>query len=218
MTKRLHIMARGLGMAALAVLVLSCPYTLRAAGDPATAALLGKVERAAAAISSFRSEFIQERRLSLFAEPVIFHGSLTVVRPDKLRWEFTRPVPSALIFNGRVGLRCSDRAEPARFSLDGDPIMRTVAEQLWLWLGGDYGRLADGYELHGEGAELRVIPKDSKTREYVEEVRILFDEATLRPKQVLIAEPGGDSTTLRFTATEEDGPVDHRLFEACAQP
>jgi outer membrane lipoprotein-sorting protein len=156
--------------------------------------------------------------LSLFAKPVIFHGSLTVVRPDQLRWEFTRPVPSALIFNGRSGLRCNDQAPPSRFDLDTDPIMRTVAEQLWLWLGGDYSKLGGGYELHSEGDSLIIRPKDEKTREYVEKITITFNRQTLQPQRVVIDEPGGDATLLHFTATDQGGDVDPALFTRCSPP
>lgn len=202
----------------LVVLFLTLGSGQAAAVDDATSALLGEIRRATASVRAFRSEFVQERRLSLFAEPVIFHGSLTVVRPDQLRWEFTRPVPSALIFNGRGGLRCNDQAEPSRFDLDTDPIMRTVAEQLWLWLGGDYSKLGDGYQLQSEGLSLVIRPKDEKTREYVERITITFNRQTLQPEQVIIDEPGGDATLLRFTATDQSGDVDPVIFTRCSPP
>lgn len=189
-----------------------------AGADEGTAVLLGEIRQATASVTAFRSQFVQERRLSLFAEPVIFHGSLTVVRPDQLRWEFTKPVPSALIFNGRSGLRCNDQAPPSRFDLDTDPIMRTVAEQLWLWLGGDYSKLGDGYQLQSEGDSLIIRPKDEKTREYVEKITITFNRHTLQPERVAIDEPGGDATLLRFTATDQDGDVDPALFTRCSPP
>jgi outer membrane lipoprotein-sorting protein len=202
----------------LVVLFLALGPGGAAAVDDATSALLGEIRQATASVKAFRSQFVQERRLSLFAEPVIFHGSLTVVRPDQLRWEFTRPVPSALIFNGRSGLRCNDQAEPSRFDLDTDPIMRTVAEQLWLWLGGDYSKLGDGYQLQSEGVSLVIRPKDEKTREYVEKITITFNRQTLQPERVVIDEPGGDATLLRFTATDQNGDVDPVLFTHCSPP
>lgn len=212
------VSAKALVRNLLLALLLALGLGEAAAVDDATSALLAEIRQATASLKVFRSQFIQERRLSLFAEPVIFHGSLTVVRPDRLRWEFTKPVPSALIFNGRSGLRCNDQAEPSRFDLDTDPIMRTVAEQLWLWLGGDYSKLGDGYLLHSEGDSLIIRPKDEKTREYVEKITITFNRQTLQPERVAIDEPGGDATLLRFTATEQDGNVDPAIFMRCSPP
>lgn len=188
------------------------------AGDDPTEALLAEIRQAAAPVKAFRSRFIQERRLSLFAEPVIFHGSLTVVRPDKLRWEFVSPVPSALIFNGRSGMRCTDQAPPSRFDLDSDPIMRTVAEQLWLWLGGDYGTLGDSYQVRAEGNSLLIRPQDEKTREYVEQITITFEPRSMQPQRVVIDEPGGDATELRFLDNQQGGEIDPTLFTQCLSP
>ncbi|MFH0785680.1 MAG: outer-membrane lipoprotein carrier protein LolA [Pseudomonadota bacterium] len=174
-----------------------------------------EIQAASAQVQSFSSEFVQERRLALFAEPVIFLGKLTVVRPDRLRWEFTDPVPSALIFNGKEGMRCNDKAPPTHFDLGSDPIMRTVAEQLWLWLGGDYSKLSDKYNMASSDNSLIITPKEQATAEYIGAVTITFDAATKQPEQVLIAEPGGDSTLIRFKSYVLNGSIPDSLFSNC---
>ncbi len=175
-----------------------------------------EIQAASAKVQSFSSEFIQERRLALFTEPVIFHGKLTVVRPDRLRWEFTDPVPSALIFNGKVGMRCNDKAPPALFDLGSDPIMRTVAEQLWLWLGGDYSRLTDKYTMVSEGTSLIITPKEQATAEHIGAITITFTKTDMQPEKVMIVEPGGDSTTISFHSYALNGNVPEKLFAGCA--
>lgn len=159
-----------------------------------------QLESAAAKIDSFRAVFVQEKELSLFAETMVFHGELVVVRPDRLRWEFTAPVPSLLILNGDKGLRCNAQAAPTEFNLKTDPIMRSVAEQLWLWLGGDYARLSDSFSLQKSGENsLFISPKDPDVSEFIESVTITFDVTTMQPQQVEIREPGGDLTRLLFS-------------------
>lgn len=159
-----------------------------------------QLERAAATIESFHALFVQEKELSLFAETMVFHGELVVVRPDRLRWEFTDPVPSLLILNGDKGLRCSAQSVPTEFNLKTDPIMRSVAEQLWLWLGGDYSRLSDSFVLQKNTENsLLITPKDAGVSDYIEAVIITFDLTTMQPHQVEIREPGGDLTRLRFS-------------------
>ena len=175
-----------------------------------------EIQAASAQVQSFSSEFVQEKRLALFAEPVIFHGKLTVVRPDRLRWEFTSPVPSALIFNGKVGMRCNDKAPPTHFDLGSDPIMRTVAEQLWLWLGGDYSKLHDKYNMTTQDSSLIITPKDQAAAQYVGAITITFNTLTKQPDSVLISEPGGDSTEMRFASYVLNGTVPEDLFKRCS--
>ena len=177
---------------------------------------LAEIQAASDQVRSFSSEFVQERRLALFAEPVLFHGSLTVVRPDRLRWEFTSPVPSVLIFSGERGMRCNDNAPPVNFDLGSDPVMRTVAEQLWLWLGGDYSRLNDLYRMEKSGpSSLRITPKDGAVSEYVSAVTITFNKTSRQPEKVEIADPGGDTTIITFRSYVMNSNTPDILFTLC---
>ncbi len=179
-------------------------------------AFLAEIQAASDQVRSFSSEFVQERRLALFAEPVFFKGSLTVVRPDRLRWEFTAPVPSVLIFNGERGIRCNDKAPPVHFDLGADPIMKTVAEQLWLWLGGDYSRLNASYDLAKSGpSALRITPKDKRLSEFISAITITFDKTSRQPEKVEIADPGGDTTILSFQAYVLNSDTPDVLFSFC---
>lgn len=180
---------------------------------------MAQLASAAAKIDSFHTVFVQEKELSLFAETMVFHGELVVVRPDRLRWEFTDPVPSVLILNGNKGLRCSEKAAPVGFNLKTDPIMRSVAEQLWLWLGGDYSRLSDSFSLaQKDEASLLITPKDPAVLEFIEQIMISFDPHTMQPQEVEIREPGGDLTRLRFTDYTFNLELTDQLFDRCKAP
>ncbi len=187
------------------------------AGDPEELTVfLAEIQAASDQVRSFSSEFVQERRLALFAEPVFFKGSLTVVRPDRLRWEFTAPVPSVLIFNGERGIRCNDKAPPVHFDLGADPIMKTVAEQLWLWLGGDYSRLNASYDMAKSGpSALRITPKDQRMSEFISAITITFHKTSRQPEKVEIADPGGDTTILTFQAYVLNSKTPDVLFSLC---
>lgn len=178
--------------------------------------LIDRLQKHGETVSSFQAEFTQEKVLAMFNQPVIFKGRLTIVRPDKLRWEFTSPTVSALIFAGDRGMRCDEQGMNSSFDLRSDPVMRIVAEQLWLWLGGDYNRLGEKYELIETGSTtLQVQPKQDGVKEYIDRVVIRFDEQTLQPELVEILETGGDSTRIHFTSYRINGEFSSRLFSDC---
>jgi outer membrane lipoprotein-sorting protein len=199
------------------LLQIGLPFTAAGATGPEElASLLEEVEAAAAEVRSLSCGFTQEKRLALFARPIIFHGTLDLVRPDRLRWEFTSPVPSVLIFKGESGLRCNDRAEPVRFDLKKDPVMQIVARQLWLWLGADYTRLAEEYHLRLAGPDTLVLaPRDLKIAEFVSSITISFAPDSRQPQLVEIAEPGGDLTRISFHGYRFDAAHEEALFEQC---
>ncbi len=198
------------------LLVVSLPQLLVAAESEELSGFLSEIQAASEKVLSFSSEFVQERRLALFTEPVIFHGSLTVVRPDRLRWEFTAPLPSVLIFRGEQGIRCNDKAPPTHFDLGTDPIMRAVAEQLWLWLGGDYSRLNALYLMEKSGpSALRITPKNQAMLDYISSVTITFNTTSRQPEKVEIADPGGDTTIISFKSYVLNGNTPDVRFSRC---
>jgi outer membrane lipoprotein-sorting protein len=167
-------------------------------------------------VHSFQSAFVQEKQLAMFDRPVLFKGKLSLVRPDRLRWEFTEPVASALIFNENSGLRCSEGVKPVKFSPSEDPVMKVVSEQLWLWLGGDYSSLEGRYRLEMVGeATLLVTPLDEADAAFLTSVLIDFDRTTLQPVQVEITEAGGDLTRLNFRDPIINTSFPPDIFESC---
>lgn len=198
------------------VLALGSVQPVMSAESEELQSFLQEIQAASDQVRSFSSAFVQERRLALFNEPVIFHGSLTVVRPDRLRWEFTSPVPSVLIFSGERGIRCNADAPPVNFDLGSDPIMRTVAEQLWLWLGGDYSRLEFLYKMEKSGpSSLTITPKEEAVTKFINTITITFNKTSRQPEKVEIAEPGGDSTVISFQSYVLNSNTPDVLFTVC---
>lgn len=177
---------------------------------------LQEIQQASDSVKSFQSLFTQEKNLALFSEPVMFSGRLALIRPEKLRWEFLSPIPSVLILNGDQGIRCTDQGPEETFQLSVDPIMKTVADQLWLWLGGNYQQLSKDYLLSRQGeSTLLIEPKDQQMKEYVESIAIFFDKDSLQPAMVTIVESGGDLTRIRFTDGMVNQAISEQFFTRC---
>ena len=178
---------------------------------------LQQLQDASEQTSSYTTKFSQEKHLAMLAQPVIFTGKLSLVRPDKLRWQFLSPLPSTLIFNGDKGIRCDAEGESASFTLASDPVMKIVSEQLWSWLGGDYQKLASQYQLSTEdGATLIVsFDRDQPIADFLSQVRIRFDKKDLQPKMVEIVEKGGDFTRIFFSASRLNETLSDSLFSSC---
>lgn len=179
---------------------------------------LEKVRENASHVQSFSCNFTQKRELSLFPEPVIFTGNLKLIRPDRLRWAFTAPIPSVLIFNGKKGLRCNENQEVNHFDLETDPIMKVVAEQLWSWLNNDYGKLEKQYSIEiASERSLRITPAERSTSEFIKSITITFDSTNSHPKLVVIDETGGDSTRIEFSEYVLNPPLPQSTFTRCYQ-
>ncbi len=161
--------------------------------------LLARVEKKAATVQTFTCEFRQTRTLAMFSRPVIFKGKLTMMRPDKLRWEFLAPMPSTLILNGSKGMKCSANSPVRKFDLNTDPVMGLVIRQLWSWMDGQYLNMRDLYDMKLVSGETIVLfPKQTIVAQAIKQIRVSFDPGTLQPDRINIMEAGGDKTVINF--------------------
>ncbi len=177
---------------------------------------LEKIRTQASDVHSFSCSFSQEKHLSLFPKPVFFHGKLKLIRPDKLRWSFISPVPSTLIFNGDKGVRCDDKGEPIHFSIDDDPVIRIVAEQIWSWLNNDFTNLSKHNTIEKTGeTTLRISPTNTAPGQWQATISITFDQDTFHPQKVVITEPEGDLTKIMFSDYLFNTDVPLSTFTQC---
>ena len=178
------------------------------------------VEAKAATVKTLTCTLKQERHLAIFARPVIFQGRMALEKPDKLRWEFTSPIASVLIFNGAKGLKCSGNNEPQRFNLTTDPIMQMVSKQIWTWVNGSYTTLQEQYRivLLEPGPCLVLTANDPKIAKAISSVKISFNPDSLQPTTVRIQEPGGDHTVISFSDFILNQPLNQSLFTRCSSP
>jgi outer membrane lipoprotein-sorting protein len=180
---------------------------------------LHRVEQSAATINTFTCDFIQVRHLAIFPKPVKFSGRLALSRPDRLRWEFIKPLPSVLVLNGEKGLKCSDEGPIRQFSLADDPVMRMVAAQMWAWTSGSYRDLQDDFDFTLlPGPTLAFSPKNKGAGSFIRKITVIFDPDFLQPLEVEISEPGGDRTIISFSGYQRNIDLPERSFIECRFP
>ncbi|MBM9519741.1 outer membrane lipoprotein carrier protein LolA [Desulforhopalus vacuolatus] len=201
----------------ISILFFVAPGAAAVTQDHELDVFLQQLQAASEKTSSYTTQFSQEKHLAMLARPVLFSGQLSLVRPDKLRWQFLNPIPSTLIFNGDKGIRCDAEGESASFTLASDPVMKIVSEQLWSWLGGDYQKLAAQYQLDKEDKATLVVSFKSEQpiADFLSRVRIRFDEENLQPIMIEIDEKGGDFTRIIFTESRLNETLADTLFNKC---
>jgi outer membrane lipoprotein-sorting protein len=165
-----------------------------------------RVARVAAGIENIQAAFEQKKNLSMFRETLVSSGRFAYARPDRLRWELLKPVKSGFVLRGSVGERWHemlDRRET--FSVDRDPVMRAVSEQLMAWASADFKRLEAQYEiatLKDSPARFRLVPRSALLREQLDSIEVSFASGDRYVEEVLVREKNGDSTRLTFTGVQ----------------
>ncbi|GFO62359.1 outer membrane lipoprotein carrier protein LolA [Geomonas paludis] len=193
--------------------LLLCALPLYAETQPSPQ-LLDTLEKNAGSVRTLSSDFVQEKHLSMFKNPMTSKGRLYFSKPDQLRWELTAPVASGFVLKGDRGRRWHERTgRTESFQISQEPIMKLVSEQLFAWARSDFAWIKKEYRvtvLQESPALLRLEPRSAATAGFLHHLLIGFSADGRYVKSVELHEKDGDFTRIRFlnTAVNKALPAD----------
>ena len=178
--------------------------------------VVSSLTEAATSMQTLQCRFVQQKTMSMLAEPTISEGTLHYAAPDKMRWEYAKPYPFALIVNGAQTIRIKDgKAE----TLDAnqakmykglaDLIMgSTSGKKLFDTTAFDIVLFDDGNVWKAE-----MTPKRRDMKRMFSQLVFRFDKTMQTATQVEFIEPNGDKTLIRFEEIELDVVIDDGTFK-----
>jgi outer membrane lipoprotein-sorting protein len=185
---------------ALALAVRGGEAPLQPMADPRL--VLQDLQRKMSSLDSVYFEFIQERDLKLFAQPLRSEGVMLIQRPDLIRWETTEPFQSILL-GEHQSVAQFERADGVwkKLKLGFPQMLRRVMEQMAQMNQGKLDALTSDYTITvstGTLAILTLAPKDENIRSMLSsiEVKMLPDFSATR--EVVMNEPSGEFTRIIF--------------------
>jgi outer membrane lipoprotein-sorting protein len=183
-------------------------------------ALLGRLEGNLGALRSLRTDFTQEKHLSIFTEAVRSEGVCLFLPPDKVRFEITAPFESVTIARQRSVARYERIEGRWRKLTPGNAdLMLAVTGQIATWLRGRF-REEDGiYDVQATvGAETTVIllPKNEEFRKRIRAIELGVGADERRITSVVIRERGGDFTRIVFHGERQNLDLPEALFDTDA--
>jgi outer membrane lipoprotein-sorting protein len=192
-----------------AIIVLTLAWTaaiqavdlpLRPVDDPRP--ILQDLQRKMSTLDTVCLEFVQERNLKLFTEPLRSEGDMLIQRPDLIRWETTAPFQSILL-GDHQSVAQFERTDGVwkKLKLGFPQMLHRVMEQMVQMNQGKMDALTSGYTISvatGSLAVVTLVPKDETIRSILSsiEVKLLPDFSATR--EVVMHEPSGDFTRIIF--------------------
>jgi len=172
---------------------------------------LADITKARASLKTMVATFTQERTIGLLATAVKSEGELTLVRPDKLRWEL-RPPDAVTYWIGPEGMAYATPKGGAKIGKEAAGRFGAVLSDLLIFLGGDLQKLRARYDLSRvdgqKGMVLLARPKAEDVKKHVKELRLAVGPNIWDVESVTIEETSGDKSVITFTKVTRDAPVD----------
>lgn len=154
-----------------------------------------------AAVPASRTRFVETRHVALLTRPLELKGSLTYERPNRLIKHVESPFDEMLTVDGEaLSLVNKTKGEQRFISLREQPALRALVESVRATLAGDRAQLERHYRVQFSGARnawrLRLVPRESQLKGYVESILLSGDGARLQ--RVEVTEGSGDSSVMNI--------------------
>ncbi len=176
--------------------------------------LLARIAKARAPVRTLQGPFTQTRTIGLLATDVRSTGTLTLVRPDRLRWSLAPP-DDVTFWVGPEGLAYRSAHGQGRLPATSAR-MAGALQDLHALLGGDLSRLGDRWSLtvlrdDSSGAEIEALPlapDASPGPSVARRLRFALAPDLIRPTRVLLVEGEHDRTVIEFGELAVNRSVD----------
>jgi len=169
--------------------------------------VLARITKARAGVQTLRARFTQKRVIGLLATAVESKGALTLVRPDRLRWELFPP-DEVVYWVGPDGLAIRNEEGVTRVSKVAAGRFAAVLGDLMIMLGGDVAKLRNRYELSvresAAGVRLSATPKVADVAKHIRRIKLLSTKELWAASRVTISETNGDSSVIDFGTFERN--------------
>lgn len=171
------------------------------------------IRAAAGDIQSVQAVFTQEKHLQILAKPLVSQGRLLFAAPDRLRWEYTAPLPSVLLMDAgsvqrfvRTGGRWTKDASAAL------PAMSFVMQEIGRWMNGRFDENPDFAAQLEPGGRIVLTPRKEALATVIQKIALQLAETPGVIDTVTVYEDAHNFTRLQFTEVSVNQPIDPAAF------
>ncbi len=180
--------------------------------------LLNTLGKRVSGFNTLKTDFTQEKKMAMFKEKLVLKGRIYLQKPNKIAWHVDSPLRySVLITDKLIRQWDEDTNQVQEISLTKNPVFQNVLSQLTVWFSGEYGSLVDGNTVRLVKRAPMVIeftPRDNNpAKKVIKNITLTFRDDQKYLQQIRIQELSGDVTTIHFTNTLLNAPLNSSSFE-----
>jgi len=181
-------------------------------------ALLSTIGKKVSDFKTLKTDFVQEKEMAMFKEKLVLKGRIYLQKPNKVAWHVDKPLRYSVLITDKYIRQWDEETNKVQeLSLTKNPVFQNVIRQLTVWFSGEYGALLETNEVRlvkrGPLA-LEFSPRaNNDSRKVIKHITITFRDDETYLQQIRMQELGGDVTTITFTNTILNAPLDSASFE-----
>lgn len=163
---------------------------------------------------SIKSDFIQEKNLSLLSDKIVSKGKFWFRKENAVRMEYTTPFQYLMIINGS-NVYIKDSQKENKISTKSNKLFQQINKVMVDCIKGGALESKDfSTKIFQSGtaylAELTPVEKNLKS--LFKNINIIIDKKDLAVTRIEMHEPSGDNTIIQFTNREMNASIPDALF------
>ncbi|PLX03466.1 MAG: hypothetical protein C0595_07080 [Marinilabiliales bacterium] len=173
------------------------------------------IKEHSALLKSIKSNFIQEKHLSMLEEVVISKGKFLFKKEDNIRWEYDTPFEYTIIVSEGKFL-IDNEGKISEFDINSNPMFKQISNIIVMAVSGDF---VDNNQFNVEFfqnskfylAKLQAV--NEQVSQMLSGIYIYFDKESLNVVQVKFLEPGDDFTLIKFHEYQQNIDLTNSDFQ-----
>lgn len=203
------------------VILLICLSALSAMGQTKLTSeeekqVLAKMDQSSNALRSLQCDFVQSKRMKILSKEMQSKGILYFKKPDKIRWQYTKPYDYTFIMNGdKVQLKSAKSTK--NIDIQGNKIFRQISTIILNTVtGGGIKNSSDfNVELYKSGDVYfaKMLPKKKEVKQVYSSIEVYFNSALTMVETIKMIEKSGEYTTVKLVAPKLNVTINESVFK-----
>jgi outer membrane lipoprotein-sorting protein len=165
-------------------------------------------------METIKSDFVQEKNLSMLSEKITSKGKFWFKKENLLRMEYDKPFEYLMILN-KDNIYIKDGKKESRVSVKSNKIFQQINKII---VGCVQGAILNNPDFKMKALEnkntylVELAPVSTTLKEFFKDIDITIDKHDYSVTTIVMNENSGDNTTLHFTNRELNTPIPDALF------
>ena len=195
---------------ACCILLLSMPISVSADS-------FDQLRKESANIKTIQANFVQKKFMKILTKPLISEGRFYYIAPDSFRWEYLKPLRSAVIvYKGETRRYTASGGKMIEDKSGGAQAMKIVLSEVTGWMSGKFDQNPSFTATLKEGTnttQITLKPVGKSMSGMIEKIEITISQKTATVKSVKIIESANASTLIDFTNVEINKAISSAVFQ-----
>lgn len=170
--------------------------------------------KAAQSTNTIKSDFVQEKNLSLLSEKIVSKGKFWFKKENKVRMEYSSPTYYMMVINGK-SFRIKDAKSDRNISTAGSKLFEQISKVTADCVQGNVLSSKDFTTRVLENTQyyqMQMTPVAKGLKDFFNSIDLLVDKKDLAVIKITMHERSGDDTSISFSQRELNVAIPDEIF------